>query len=58
VLITHSPTDKVVPYEMGRILFKNANEPKYFLELKGDHCLGIQNNLSEYLKMIDKINAE
>jgi len=58
VLITHSPTDKVVPYEMGRILFENANEPKYFLELKGDHCLGIQNNLSEYLKMIDKINAE
>ncbi len=58
VLIAHSPTDKIVPYEMGEMLFNNANDPKYFLELKGDHCRGIQNNLREYLQMINKISGE
>ena len=58
VLIAHSPTDKVVPFKMGEVLYKNANEPKFFLELHGDHCLGIQNNLNVYLQMIDKINGE
>lgn len=56
VLIAHSATDNIVPFEMGEILSKNANEPKFFLKLKGDHCFGIQNNLNEYLEMIDNIN--
>jgi len=56
ILITHSPTDNVVPFEMGELLYSKANEPKFFLKLKGDHCLGIQNNLNEYLEMIDNIN--
>jgi fermentation-respiration switch protein FrsA (DUF1100 family) len=38
VLITHSPDDQVVPYEMGRALFEAAVEPKRFLNLDGIHC--------------------
>jgi uncharacterized protein len=55
ILIAHSPTDKVVPFEMGKTLYKNANEPKFFLELKGEHCFGIKNNTKEYLEMIDRM---
>lgn len=54
VLIAHSKTDNVVPYEMGKELFKRANEPKLFLDLEGDHCLGIKNNTSEYFQWIDE----
>ena len=54
VLIAHSATDKVVPFEMGELLFKKANEPKFFLELTGDHCQGIVNNTSGYFQWIDK----
>jgi hypothetical protein len=39
---------------MGKELFKNANEPKTFLELQGDHCLGIMNNTDEYFKWIER----
>jgi len=57
VLVAHSPADQVVPYRMGRTLFENANEPKFFLELSGKHCDGIRNNTREYLELIDKINS-
>jgi uncharacterized protein len=57
VLIAHSSTDKVVPYKMGQTLYKNANEPKFFLELTGEHCLGIKTNTEEYLKMIEKLRC-
>jgi hypothetical protein len=54
VLIAHSKTDMVVPYEMGKELYERANDPKSFLELEGDHCMGIMNNTSEYFQWIDK----
>ncbi|UCD63874.1 MAG: alpha/beta hydrolase [Candidatus Zixiibacteriota bacterium] len=37
VLVIHSPHDELVPFEMGRELFRSANEPKKFLEITGDH---------------------
>ena len=37
VLITHSPDDQVIPYEMGRRLYQEANSPKEFIDLFGDH---------------------
>lgn len=40
VLIIHSPDDEVIPYEHGKRLFELANEPKTFLEIRGDHNLG------------------
>ncbi len=37
VLVTHSPDDDLVPFEMGRRLFAAANEPKWFVALRGGH---------------------
>ncbi len=37
VLSLHSPHDEVVPYRLGKRLFQAANEPKTFVDLKGDH---------------------
>lgn len=37
VLILHSQDDEVVPFFHGRALFKAANSPKQFVELKGGH---------------------
>ncbi|MDF1544894.1 MAG: alpha/beta hydrolase [bacterium] len=37
LLITHSRTDEIIPYEMGQQLFEAAREPKRFVELSGGH---------------------
>lgn len=37
VLSLHSPNDEVIPHRLGRRLFEAANEPKTFVDLKGDH---------------------
>ena len=40
LLVIHSPDDEVIPCAQGRQLFELANEPKTFLEIRGDHNLG------------------
>lgn len=35
LLICHSDTDEIIPFEMGRRLFDAANEPKRFVAFKG-----------------------
>lgn len=35
VLIAHGTKDTVIPIELGQKLFKTANEPKRFIEIKG-----------------------
>jgi len=40
VLVIHSSEDGVVPFEFGKILFENANQPKLFYEIKGRHVYG------------------
>ncbi len=47
VLVTHSPDDEFLPYEMGKKLFEAANEPKQFVALAGGH------NDREYLNHDD-----
>lgn len=37
LLVTHSPDDEIIPFEMGRQLFAAANEPKRFVTLRGGH---------------------
>ncbi len=37
VLVTHSRTDEMIPYDHGRQLHDAANEPKRFVELSGGH---------------------
>jgi hypothetical protein len=50
VLVMHSPTDEIVPFEMGRRLFEAAPPPKSFLELSGGHNDG-------FLLSSDKVAA-
>lgn len=40
LLIIHSMEDEVIPFEMGRKLFANANEPKFFYGIKKCHICG------------------
>ena len=37
VFILHSPDDETIPYTHGRALYEVANEPKQFMDLRGDH---------------------
>ncbi len=37
LLVTHSPSDDLVPFAMGRRLYDRAVDPKRFVELKGGH---------------------
>ena len=37
VLVTHSPSDDLVPFAMGRRLYDDAVDPKRFVTLAGDH---------------------
>jgi len=41
LLIIHSKEDNVVPIELGRKLYENANQPKEFLEIEGSHIQGL-----------------
>jgi len=59
VLITHSPTDEIIPYKFGKKLFAIANEPKSFLEIVGGHNEGFivsgniyTNGLKEFLSTV------
>lgn len=40
VLIVHSRDDEIIPFAMGKALYKAAPGPKAFLELAGDHNSG------------------
>ncbi len=40
LLVIHSPADDVVPYALGMELYRAANAPKEFLEIRGDHNSG------------------
>lgn len=48
VLIVHSPEDEVVPFRFGQSIFRNANEPKTFLSILGDHNRGFLHSGSHY----------
>lgn len=37
VLVTHSPDDEIIPFDMGRALYERAPEPKQFIALSGGH---------------------
>ncbi len=52
VLIIHSRDDTVVPFSMGQELFSNANSPKYFWEIQGEHVHGIEKYSEEYIEKI------
>ena len=54
VLVSHSPDDDIIPYEMGRELFDSAGPDKTFLELNGVHN---SQNFQENKKYINGLRA-
>jgi fermentation-respiration switch protein FrsA (DUF1100 family) len=60
VLVLHSPNDEIMPFHLGEKVFKSANQPKRFIQMKGGHNDGFllsqpeyQQELVEWLGEID-----
>lgn len=49
VLIVHSNEDEIVPYSQGCRLYEAANDPKDFLEIRGDHNTGALMSAETYM---------
>ena len=50
ILIIHSNTDELIPFNHGRELFKSANAPKEFLKIYGGHGDGFMVSKDIYSK--------
>ena len=57
-LIIHSPHDEIVPFGHGVALFKEAAEPKEFLEITGSHNEGFVTSGSVYVEGLDRFIAK
>lgn len=55
VLIIHSREDKLIPLELGKQLYENANEPKEFFEIDRPHISGISYYGKEISEKIEKM---
>ena len=53
-LIVHSRDDELISYAHGRRLYEAAPEPKRFVELEGDHNLGVFQSRERYLAALDE----
>jgi uncharacterized protein len=58
ILIVHSSEDRVIPFKMGKKLFEKANEPKEFMEVKGEHLYALVNNLDIISEKIKKMGEK
>jgi len=55
ILISHSPSDQVIPYASGQKLFELTHgKPKEFFELKGEHSLGWKQSSKTYVPKLKK----
>ena len=54
VLIMHSPDDEIVPYIQGEKIFRAANEPKYLIDLNGDHNSGFLQTQPTYEQQLKR----
>lgn len=52
VLVTHSPEDEVIPYEMGKRLYEAARQPKQFVGLSGGHNERLYFNDEAYIQAV------
>jgi uncharacterized protein len=52
LLVMHSPQDDIVPFDMGRMLFESAPEPKVFFALRGSHNEGFLDTGPAYVEAI------
>lgn len=53
-LFIHSPQDEIIPFKYGLTLFKNATEPKEFLQIQGDHNDGFLLTGRPYKEGLDR----
>jgi fermentation-respiration switch protein FrsA (DUF1100 family) len=65
VLVIHSQTDELVPFQFGLELYETANEPKDFVEIAGSHNDGFlisgqiyTNGLKTWLEFVKKYQPE
>jgi uncharacterized protein len=58
LLIIHSNEDKVIPFKMGKKLFEKANEPKAFLEVKGEHLYALNEHTDIIAEKIKKMGEK
>ncbi len=49
-MIIHSRDDELIPFLHGRTLYELAPQPRYFLEISGNHNSGYQQSQDIYLK--------
>jgi len=54
-LIIHSSDDETIPFWMGVELYKKAEEPKEFWQIKGCHICGLHLYKDEYLKKLKEL---
>jgi uncharacterized protein len=57
VLVVHSSEDEIIPYQMGQKIYQAASEPKYFLEIRGDHNSGFIQSQPDYEQGLSKFIA-
>jgi hypothetical protein len=48
ILVIHSPDDEVVPFKFGQKIFDNANPPKQFARIAGNHNEGFLEDFQNY----------
>lgn len=59
VLVFHGNHDSIVPFDNGKRVFDNANEPKRFVEVKGaDHCDIDQHLGEEYFRILQTFGSQ
>jgi fermentation-respiration switch protein FrsA (DUF1100 family) len=54
ILIIHSPQDEIIPFHHGQKLYEAANQPKFFLEIQGNHNEGFLDSLPVYQAGIEE----
>ena len=54
LLILHSPDDEIISFSHSEKIYANANHPKYFARLKGDHNSGFLRNQADYEKKLSE----
>lgn len=53
LLVIHSPDDEIIPFGLGKKLYKHATADKKFLQLEGGHNDGFIKSMSSYMKTLN-----
>ena len=54
VLVLHSPEDEIMPFHLGQKVYDEANQPKRFVRMRGDHNNGFLLSQPEYQQELDR----